>query len=185
MIAALGAAGLAIGLALQGSLANFAAGVLIIIFKPCKVGDFIEAGGDAGTVEGISLLATSLLTPDNKRIVVPNGTLMSGSITNYSAMPTRRIDLVVGISYDADIGQAKAEIEKVLNAENRILVDPTYTIAVAELGDSSVNLVVRPWVNSSDYWPTRFDLTENIKNQLDSVNIGIPYPQMDVHLQQQ
>ena len=185
MIAALGAAGLAVGLALQGSLANFAAGILIIIFKPCRVGDYIEGAGVSGSVEDISLLATSLLTPDNKRVVIPNASLMSDPITNYSAMPTRRIDLVIGISYDADIKTAKQILEKVLNEESRILADPAYTIAAAELGDSSVNLVVRPWVNTSDYWPTRFDLTERIKYALDEANIGIPYPQMDVHLQQQ
>lgn len=185
MIAALGAAGLAVGLALQGSLSNFAAGVLLIVFKPCKVGDYIEAGGCAGVVQDISLLATTLTSPDNKRIVVPNSAIMSGSITNYSAMPTRRIDLVIGISYDADIAKAKQVIEEVVAADERILKDPGTTIAVLELADSSVNLVVRPWVNTGDYWPVRFDLTEKIKNQLDSANIGIPFPQVDVHIQQQ
>lgn len=183
MIAALGAAGLAVGLALQGSLSNFAAGVLIIIFKPCRVGDYIEAAGCGGVVEDINLLATSLVTPDHKRVIIPNSAIMSGSITNYSTMPTRRIDLVIGISYSADIARAKEEIEKVVSADERILKDPKPTIAVLELAASSVNLVVRPWVNTSDYWPVRYDLTENIKNQLDSAKIGIPFPQLDVHLQ--
>ncbi len=182
MIAALGAAGLAVGLALQGSLSNFAAGVLIIVFKPCRVGDYVDVSGGSGSVEDISLLATSLLTPDNKRIVIPNATIMSGSITNYSTMTTRRIDLMVGISYDADISQAKSVLEKVIKEESRILEEPACTIAVAELADSSVNLVVRPWVDTANYWPTRFDLTEKIKNELDAANIGIPYPQMDIHL---
>lgn len=184
MIAALGAAGLAVGLALQGSLSNFAAGVLLIVFKPCKVGDYIEAAGTAGVVQDISLLATCLTSPDNKRIVVPNSTIMSGSITNYSAMPTRRIDLVIGISYDSDIARAKAVLEQAVAADERILAEPKPTIGVLELADSSVNLVVRPWVNTSDYWPVRFDLTERIKNQLDSADIGIPFPQVDVHIQQ-
>ncbi len=183
MIAALGAAGLAVGLALQGSLSNFAAGVLIIIFKPCKVGDYVEAAGCGGTVEDISLLATSLLTPDNKRIVIPNASIMSSAITNYSAMPTRRVDLLIGISYDADIAQAKAEIEKVVTADERVFADPEPVIAPMALADSSVNLVVRSWVNTGDYWPVYFSLTEKIKNQLDSANIKIPYPQMDVHIQ--
>lgn len=181
MIAALGAAGLAIGLALQGSLSNFAAGILIIIFKPCRVGDYVDAGGVSGTVQDISLLATCLLTPDNKRIMVPNAGIMSGPITNYSAMPTRRVDLVIGISYDADIAQAKTAIEEILNSDERVLKDPAYTVAVVALADSSVNLVVRPWVEKANYWPVYFELTEGIKNKLDSIGVGIPYPQMDVH----
>ena len=185
IIAVLGAAGLAVGLALQGSLANFAAGILMIMFKPCRIGDYVDAGGCSGTVEDISLLATTLLTPDNKRIIVPNGSIMSGAITNYSAMPTRRVDLVVGISYDADIKQAKAILQDIVDNESRILSDPAPTIAVAELADSSVNLVVRPWVNKEDYWGVFFDVTEKVKESLDSANIGIPYPQMDVHLHKQ
>lgn len=185
MIAALGAAGLAIGLALQGSLSNFAAGILLIIFKPCRVGDYIDAGGASGTVQDISLLATCLLTPDNKRIMIPNAGIMSGAITNYSAMPTRRVDLVIGISYDSDIAKAKTAIEEVLNGDERILKDPAYTVAVVALADSSVNLVVRPWVDTSNYWPVYFALTEGIKNKLDSIGVGIPYPQMDVHFPQQ
>lgn len=185
MIAALGAAGLAVGLALQGSLSNFAAGILIIIFKPCRVGDYVDAGGVSGTVEDISLLATCLLTPDNKRIMVPNAGIMSGAITNYSAMPTRRVDLVIGISYTADIATAKTAIEEVINGDDRVLKDPAYTIAVVALADSSVNLVVRPWVETGNYWPVYFALTEGIKNKLDSVGVGIPYPQMDVHFHQE
>ncbi|MEX1669018.1 mechanosensitive ion channel family protein [Zhongshania guokunii] len=181
VIAALGAAGLAVGLALQGSLANFAAGVLLIAFRPCKVGDWVDAGGCSGTVESISLFSTILLTGDFKRIIIPNSKVMSDAITNYSVMPRRRIDLIVGISYDADMRQAKEILQKLVEAEARILKDPAPTIAVAELGDSSVNLVCRPWVATSDYWPTRWKLVEDLKNAFDAAGIGIPYPQMDVH----
>ncbi len=181
VIAALGAAGLAVGLALQGSLANFAAGVLLIAFRPCKVGDWVDAGGCSGTVESISLFSTILLTGDYKRIVIPNSKVMSDAITNYSAMPRRRIDLIVGISYDADMRLAKEILQKLVEAEPRILKDPAPTIAVAELGDSSVNLVCRPWVATADYWPTRWKLVEDLKNAFDTAGIGIPYPQMDVH----
>lgn len=181
VIAALGAAGLAIGLALQGSLANFAAGVLLIAFRPCKVGDWVDAGGCSGTVESISLFSTILLTGDYKRIVIPNSKVMSDAITNYSVMPRRRIDLVVGISYDADMRQAKEILQKLVEADARILKDPAPTIAVSELGNSSVNLVCRPWVATADYWPTRWKLTEDLKNAFDTAGIGIPYPQMDVH----
>ena len=181
VIAALGAAGLAIGLALQGSLANFAAGVLLIAFRPCKVGDWVDAGGCSGTVESISLFSTILLTGDYKRIVIPNSKVMSDAITNYSVMPRRRIDLIVGISYDADMRQAKDILQKLVEADVRILEDPAPTIAVAELGSSSVNLICRPWVATADFWPTRWKLTEDIKTAFDTAGIGIPYPQMDVH----
>ncbi|MDF1691909.1 MAG: mechanosensitive ion channel [Zhongshania sp.] len=181
VIAALGAAGLAVGLALQGSLANFAAGVLLIAFRPCKVGDWVDAGGCSGSVESISLFSTILLTGDFKRIIIPNAKVMSDAITNYSVMPRRRIDLIVGISYDADMRQAKEILQKLVEAEARILKDPAPTIAVAELGDSSVNLVCRPWVATADYWPTRWKLVEDLKNAFDAAGIGIPYPQMDVH----
>lgn len=185
VIAALGAAGLAVGLALQGSLANFAAGVLLIAFRPCRVGDWIEAGGCSGSVESISLFSTILLTGDFKRIVIPNAKVMSDAITNYSAMPRRRIDLVVGISYDADMRLAKQILQKLVEADERILKDPPPTIAVSELGDSSVNLVCRPWVATADYWPTRWKLTEDIKTEFDAAGVGIPYPQMDVHFHKQ
>ncbi|WP_269617571.1 mechanosensitive ion channel family protein [Zhongshania sp. BJYM1] len=185
VIAALGAAGLAVGLALQGSLANFAAGVLLIAFRPCRVGDWVDAGGCSGTVESVSLFSTILLTGDYKRIVIPNSQVMSDAITNYSVMPRRRIDLVVGISYDADMRVAKEILKKLVEADERILKDPAPTIAVSELGDSSVNLVCRPWVATSDYWPTRWKLTEDIKNEFDAAGVGIPYPQMDVHFHKQ
>ncbi|MCR8921189.1 mechanosensitive ion channel [Dasania sp. GY-MA-18] len=181
-VAIIGAAGLAVGLALQGSLANFASGVLIILFRPIKLGDFIEAGGVMGTVKNISIFSTILKTGDNKIITVPNSGIMGGAITNYSTEPTRRIDLIVGISYDADIRLAKQILNEIVAADERVLADPEVTIAVSELADSSVNFVVRPWVNSADYWPTRFDLTEKIKLRFDEEGIGIPYPQMDVHL---
>ncbi|CAA0092827.1 Small-conductance mechanosensitive channel [Zhongshania aliphaticivorans] len=181
VIAALGAAGLAVGLALQGSLANFAAGVLLIAFRPCRVGDWVDAGGCSGTVESISLFSTILLTGDYKRIVIPNSQVMSDAITNYSVMPRRRIDLVVGISYDADMRVAKDILKKLVDADERILKDPAPTIAVSELGDSSVNLVCRPWVATADYWATRWKLTEDIKTEFDAAGVGIPYPQMDVH----
>lgn len=181
-VAIIGAAGLAVGLALQGSLANFAAGVLMIMFRPCKVGDFIEAAGTNGVVNEISIFATTLKTGDNKTVIVPNSAIMGGNITNFSTAPTRRIDLVIGVSYEADLKKTKEVIKKVIDENSLILKDPAPTIAVAELADSSVNLVVRPWVNSGDYWPVRFELTENIKVQLDEAGIAIPFPQMDVHL---
>jgi len=181
-VAIIGAAGLAVGFALQGSLSNFAAGVMMLVFRPCKVGDFIEAGGVSGIVEEITIFSTKLKSGDNKSIITPNSAIMGGSIVNYSAKPQRRIDLVVGISYDADIRQAKSEIENILTADSRVLKDPEPVIAVSELADSSVNLVVRPWVNTDDYWPTRFALLEAIKLRFDEVDIGIPYPQMDLHV---
>ncbi len=181
-VAIIGAAGLAVGLALQGSLANFAAGVLMVLFRPCKVGDFIEAAGTAGTVDDISIFTTTLKTPDNKTIIAPNAAIMGGNIVNYSAQTTRRIDMLVGVSYEADLRKAKAVITALVGADERVLRDPEPTIAVSELADSSVNFVVRPWVNSADYWAVKFDLTEKIKLTLDEEGIGIPFPQMDVHL---
>ena len=184
-IAILGAAGLAVGLALQGSLSNFASGVLIILLRPFKSGDFVEAGSKMGTVKKIEIFSTVLRTPDNKVIIVPNSQIMSGAITNFSRESTRRIDLVIGVGYDADLRQAKEVLKSVLDAEARILKDPAYTVAVSELGDSSVNFVVRPWVNAADYWPTYWSLMENIKIALDDADIAIPFPQMDVHLHKQ
>jgi len=180
--AIIAAAGLAIGFALQGSLSNFASGVMIIALRPFKVGDFIEAGGITGAVEAVSVFATELKTPDNKKIIVPNSGITSGNITNYSAEETRRIDLVVGIGYGDDIRKAKSVLEAVLSEDGRVLADPASTVAVAELGDSSVNLVVRPWVSSENYWPAKFALTERIKLRLDEEGISIPFPQRDVHL---
>jgi small conductance mechanosensitive channel len=181
-IAIIGAAGLAVGLALQGSLSNFAAGVLMIIFKPFRVGDFIEAGGAMGTVKEIQIFNTILTTPDNKRVIVPNAQVTGGNIVNYSVNGTRRVDLVVGVSYDDDLKKAGQVIESVLKADNRVLADPAYTVAVSELADSSVNFVVRPWVNGSDYWDVYFDLTEKIKVSLEENGLSIPFPQRDVHM---
>lgn len=182
LLAVLGAAGLAVGLALQGSLSNFAAGVMIVGFRPYKVGDFIEAGGVAGVVEQVQIFTTVMRTGDNKKIIVPNSQIMAGEITNYSANPTRRVDLVAGCGYDDDLDKVRGVLEGIIAAEDRILDDPAPTIAVSELADSSVNFVVRPWVNSSDYWGVYFDLTEQIKKRFDAEGIAIPYPQRDVHV---
>jgi len=181
-IAILGAAGLAIGLALQGSLANFAAGVMMLIFKPFKIGDFIEGAGVSGTVEVIEIFNTQLRTGDNKLIIIPNAKLTSNNITNYSAKPTRRIELIIGIGYDDDIKKAKDILIQMLGDEKRILTDPAPFVGVKELADSSVNFTVRPWVKSSDFWPVTFGLTEAIKLRFDKEGINIPYPQQDVHL---
>lgn len=179
---ALGAAGLAIGLALQGSLANFASGFLMIIFRPFKVGDFIEAAGVKGTVKEIQIFNTIIDTPDNVRIIIPNGQVTGGNIMNYTANSTRRVDLVVGVSYEDDLKKAKEVIERVLAGDNRVLKDPAATVAVSELGDSSVNFVVRPWVKVTDYWNAYFDITGKVKVALDKDGISIPYPQRDVHI---
>ncbi|MCZ4336314.1 mechanosensitive ion channel family protein [Shewanella colwelliana] len=184
LVAVIGAAGLAVGLALQGSLSNFASGVLMVIFRPCRVGDYIEAAGIAGTVDEITIFSTKLRTPDNKVIVAPNSAVMNGTITNYSAMDTRRIDLVIGVSYDADLQQTKNVLKQVLDNNSHVLKDPAYTVALVELADSSINFVVRPWVKGSDYWPARFEILEQIKLALDEANIGIPYPQMDVYVKE-
>lgn len=181
-IAIFGAAGLAIGLALQGSLSNFAAGVLIVLFRPYRVGDFIEGAGIAGSVEQVQILTTVLKTGDNKQIIVPNSQIMDSIITNYSANDTRRIDMVVGVSYGDDLDKVRSTLESLISAEERILADPATTIAVSDLADSSVNFVVRPWVKSSDYWAVKFDLTEAIKKRFDAEGISFPFPQQDVHL---
>ena len=182
IIALLGAAGLAIGLALQGSLANFAAGILIVIFRPYKVGDYIEAGTNVGTVKDIQIFSTVLRTPDNKSIVVPNGSIMDGSITNYSEQPTRRIDIIASCSYEDDLDKVKIVLQTILDNEERILTEPKPQIAVSELAESSVNFIVRPWVNSPDYLPVMYSLLENIKKSFDKEGISIPYPQSDVHI---
>ncbi|KZN14988.1 mechanosensitive ion channel family protein [Marinomonas sp. TW1] len=184
-IAILGAAGLAVGLALQGSLSNFASGVLIILLRPFRSGDFVDAGGQMGTVNRIELFHTHLTTPDNRVIIVPNSAIMNGAIVNFSRESTRRLDLVVGISYDADIRLAKQIMEEIVEADERILKDPACVIAVAELADSSVNFNLRPWVASADYWTVRADLLEKIKYAFDERGVGIPYPQMDVHVHKQ
>ncbi|MDB2594569.1 mechanosensitive ion channel [Porticoccaceae bacterium] len=181
-VAIVGAAGLAVGLALQGSLANFAAGVLILIFRPFKVGDFIEVAGVSGVVQKIQIFTTELHSPDNKKIIVPNGGVISGNITNYSANDTRRVDLVFGVGYGDDINAAKAVLQSVVAAEPKVLEDPAPTIAVVELADNSVNLVCRPWVNTADYWDVYFNITEAAKKALDAQGISIPFPQRDLHL---
>jgi small conductance mechanosensitive channel len=180
----LGAAGLAIGLALQGSLANFAAGFLMIIFRPFKVGDFIEAAGVKGAVQEIQIFNTILNTPDNVRVIIPNAQLTGGNIMNYTANGTRRVDLVVGVSYEDDLKKAKQVVEAVLDGDERVLEDPAPTVAVFELGDSSVNFVVRPWVKAADYWDAYFDITTKVKLALDENGISIPFPQRDVHIKQ-
>ena len=184
MVAIFGAAGLAIGLALQGSLSNFAAGVLIVLFRPYKIGDFIEAAGISGIVEEVQILTTVMRTGDNKRIIVPNGQVMSSIITNYSTNDTRRVDMVVGVSYEDDIDKVRETIQQLVDADQRILKDPECVIAVAELADSSVNFNVRPWVKTGDYWGVMFDLTEAIKKRFDEVGISFPFPQQDVHMYQ-
>ena len=184
-IAVIGAAGLAIGFALQGSLANFAAGVLMIIFKPFKVGDFIEAGGVAGIVEEIQIFTTQLKTPDNKTIIVPNAKVTSDNIVNYSAKDTRRVDMVVGVSYGDDLGKVKNVLEQIVHEDDRILKEPEPTIGVLELADSSVNFAVRPWVKTADYWGVMFDTNRKVKERFDAEGISIPFPQRDVHVFQE
>lgn len=181
LIALLGAAGLAIGLALQGSLQNFAAGVMMIVFRPFKLGDFIEAGGVMGIVEQISIFSTTMNTVDNREIIIPNGQIYAGAITNYSAKDTRRIDMVFGIGYGDDMLKAKNIMEDILAKHELVLDEPAPAVAVAELADSSVNFNVRPWVNSADYWGVRSELIEQIKLAFDKKGISIPYPQMDIH----
>jgi len=181
-IAIFGAAGLAVGLALQGSLSNFASGVLIVLFRPYKVGDFVEAAGIAGSVEQVQILTTILKTGDNKQVIVPNSQIMDSIITNYSANDTRRVDLVVGVSYDDDLDKVRKTLEEIIAADERVLADPAVKIAVSELADSSVNFIVRPWCATSDYWPLTWDLTETIKKRFDQESISFPFPQQDVHL---
>ena len=182
LLAVFGAAGLAIGLALKDSLSNFSSGVMIILFRPFKVGDFIEAGGATGVVEEVRMFATILRSGDNRQIIVPNGQIYSGTITNFSAKATRRVDLVFGIGYGDDIAKAKKIIDDIMQQDERILSDPAPGIALGELADSSVNFNVRPWVKSEDYWPVRSDLLEKIKLAFDANGISIPYPQQDVYM---
>jgi small conductance mechanosensitive channel len=184
-IAVLGAAGLAVGLALQGSLANFAGGVLVLMFRPYKVGDFIDAQGVMGTVHEIQIFNTILKTPDNKVIIVPNGSISNGIITNFSMEATRRVDFVFGIGYSDDIGKAKSVIEGLVKADERTLSDPEPQIVVSELADSSVNITTRVWVNAADYWGFFFDLTEKVKLAFDEEGISIPFPQRDLHVFQE
>lgn len=182
LVALLGAAGLAIGLSLQGSLSNLASGVLLIIFRPFTKGNFVEAAGTAGVIENIGLFTTTMTTPDNKEIIVPNGAILGDNITNYSARDTRRVDMVFGISYDDDLLKAKKLLQDILDEDDRVLADPPPVIVLGELGDSSVNILVRPWVKSADYWGLLWDTQEKVKLLFDESGIRIPYPQMDVHM---
>jgi small conductance mechanosensitive channel len=182
IIAVLGAAAFAVGLALQGTLSNFSAGVMILIFRPFKVGDYVEAGGSAGSVLEIDIFNTVLNTPDNVRVIVPNSAVYGTTIKNYATNDTRRVDMVMGIAYTDDIGTAVETITRVVKADERVLAEPALTVAVAELADSSVNLVVRPWCNKGDYWPLKFDLTRKLKEELEAAGCNIPFPQRDVHL---
>jgi len=183
-VAILGAGTLAIGFALQGSLGNFAAGVMLLIFRPFKVGDYVEVAGTAGTVDEQAVFATVLKTPDNRKIIIPNSAITDGNITNYSAHPTRRVDMVMGVSYADDLKGVKDAITKILESDERVLKDPAPTVAVSELADSSVNFVVRPWCNAPDYWAVKFDLTERMKVELEAAGFSIPFPQRDVHMYQ-
>lgn len=183
-IAVLGAAGLAVGLALQGSLANFAGGVLILLFRPFKNGDAIKAQGYVGVVEEIQIFNTQLKTFDNQRIIIPNGLLSNGCVTNINVNGTRRVDMVFGIGYGDDIAQAKALLRSLIEADNRVLKDIPADIWVGEHGDNSVNIFVRPWAKAEDYWGVYFDMMENVKVEFDKANISIPYPQRDVHIHQ-
>lgn len=182
-IAILGAAGLAIGMALSGTLQNFAGGVMILIFKPFKVGDFITAQGHSGSVKEIQIFNTILNTPDNKVIIIPNGGLSTGSMTNFSALETRRVDWTFGIAYGDDADKAEAVLQKLIDADTRILKDPASFIALSELADSSVNFVVRAWVKSSDYWGVYFDMNKAVYKTFDKEGLSIPFPQMDVHIE--
>jgi small conductance mechanosensitive channel len=181
-IAILGAAGLAVGFALQGSLANFAGGVLILLFKPFKIGDFIDASGYTGTVSGIQILNTILKTIDNKTIIIPNGVLSNESVTNYSTENTRRVDMTFGIGYSDDIKKAKEILEVLLKNDSRVIKDPAPMVVVSELADSSVNFSARAWCNSADYWGIYFDMQEKVKLEFDEQGISIPFPQQDVHV---
>ena len=181
VVAIMGAAGLAVGFALQGTLSNFAAGVMMILLRPIKVGDFVSVAGESGTVSEVAIFATTLLTGDNKTVIISNSSVMGGNITNFSTQDTRRVDLVVGVGYGSNIEQVKNELQAIADAEGRILHDKGTTIGVSELADSSVNLVFRNWVKSADYWGVYFDLNERIKVRFDEVGIEIPFPQMDVH----
>ena len=174
--AIIGAAGLAIGLALQGSLSNFAGGALIMLFKPFKIGDLIEAQGETGVVKEIEVFTTKLIGLSNKEIIIPNGSLSNGNIVNYSTEGTRRVDLVFGVSYDSDIKKTKNVLMDVLISHPKVLKDPAPTVNVFELADSSINFAVRPWCNTADYWGVYFDITENVKEALDKAEIEIPYP---------
>lgn len=181
LVALLGAAGLAIGLSLQGSLGNFAAGAMLIAFKPFKKGDFVEVAGALGTVDGISIFTTTVITPDNKEIIIPNGNITGANITNFSARSTRRVDMVFSISYDDDIRKARQILEGIISNDSRVLAEPEPIVRLGELSDSSINFIVRPWVDSNDYWPVFWDTNEAVKLRFDQEGISIPFPQLDVH----
>ncbi|MAU41652.1 MAG: mechanosensitive ion channel protein MscS [Kordiimonas sp.] len=182
LLAVFGAAGLAIGLALQGTLSNVAAGVMLLIFRPFKIGDFVEVAGHAGVIRNLSLFTTEMSTGDNVQIVIPNGQVWGAAVKNYSHHDNRRVDLVIGIGYGDNIDTATQAIADVIGQDNRILKDPAHQIVVSELADSSVNLIVRAWCANGNYWPVRFDLVKNIKLKLDDVGVSIPYPQQDLHV---
>lgn len=184
LVAILGAAGLAVGLSLQGALSNFASGVLIIMFRPFKIGDVIDAGGQVGKVNEIGVLVTIMTTPDNKKIIQPNSAIMSGAIVNITANDTRRVDMTVGVSYTDDLDKVQNIIREILNADSRVLQDPEPQVVVAELADSSVNFNVRPWSATGDYWGVYFDFQKNIKQRLDQEGVSIPFPQQDVYMHQ-
>ena len=183
LAAVIGAGGLAIGLALQGTLSNFASGVMLIMFKPFRAGDLVDVAGQLGVVEEVQIFVTSMVTLDNRQVLIPNGAIMAGNIMNYSGKETRRVDMVFGISYGDDIKHAKQVMEKVLKGNPLVLQDPPFNVAVSELADSSVNFVVRPWCKTSDYWDVWFSVTEELKIALDAASITIPFPQRDVHMQ--
>lgn len=181
-VAVIGAAGLAVGLALQGSLSNFAAGVLIIMFRPIRSGEYVEIAGVGGTVQSVQIFSTILTSADNKMIIVPNGSILNGTIVNYSRMPDRRVDMTFGISYDSDLKRAKNILLELLQTDPRVLKDRDVTVAVAALADSSVNLVARAWVHNSDYWGLFYDVQEKVKLAFDDAGIDIPFPQMSLHM---
>lgn len=181
-VAVLGAAGLAIGLAFQGTFSNFASGVMLLLFRPVSVGDYVEVGGTSGTVQSIGIFSTTMNTPDNVRTIVPNSQIFGETIKNYSTNDTRRIDLVIGVDYGDDLELAKDTILRVIRSDERVLEDPEPVVAVHELGASSVDFVVRPWVKSSDYWAARWDLTRALKEGVEAAGLSFPYPQRDVHL---
>ncbi|MCP4571104.1 MAG: mechanosensitive ion channel [bacterium] len=182
-VAILGAAGFAVGMAMQGTLANFASGVMIMVFRPFSTGDFIDAGGVKGVVKDIAIFTTTIATPDNIKILVPNGQIYGGVISNYNGYDQRRVDMVVGVGYGADLSQTMEVIKGVLAADNRVLADPAPAIAVSEMADSSMNLIVRPWVKAADYWGVHNDFQKSCKEALDTAGIDIPYPQTVVHMQ--
>jgi len=184
LVAVLGAAGLAVGLALQGSLSNFASGVMLVLFRPFTKGDFVEAGGTSGSVNEVGMFNTTLTTPDNRRVIVPNNQITSSVITNFSANATRRIDLLIGVDYSNDLKVARAAMEKVLKAHPKVLEEPAPAVLLMELADSSVNFAVRPWVATPDFWVVRNELLEHIKAELEAAGCSIPFPQRDVHLHQ-